>query len=216
MRDHFGPVRIDLHVHTAYGSACAELHSPLQIPGRMRERGLNGIVITEHDLIWSGTDIRELNAAAPDLRIFRGIEVTTSCCHVVVIGLDTCDGIFRGMSIQALYACTRGGDAALILVHPQTIGSAESVAKLIGYVDALEVASSVTEGNDEQQALRLSREYAVAPVAGSDAHCTDTLGSAYTVFPYLPNDEKGLAHMIRNHIGRPVRGGYNQEEVMVC
>ena len=173
-------------------------------------------MITEHDLIWSRTDILELNAVAPDLRFFRGIEVSTSSGHVVVIGLDTCDGIFRGMSIQALHAFTRSSGAVLILVHPQTIGPMARVAPLVGYVDAIEVASSVTRGNDEEQAIRLCREYGVAPVGGSDAHCEDTLGSTYTVFPYLPDDEKRLAHMIRNHTGRPVRRGKNQEEEAVC
>ena len=64
---------IDLHVHTNLGSACAELNHPDLIPAMMKKRNLHGVVITEHDMMWTHADLAKLN------KIFKGEKNILRC-----------------------------------------------------------------------------------------------------------------------------------------
>jgi hypothetical protein len=66
---------IDCHVHTARYSACSIL-DPGHACLRARERGLSGLVFTEHHVQWPQGELDLLRAAFPDLLLFTGIEVS--------------------------------------------------------------------------------------------------------------------------------------------
>jgi len=199
-------VRIDLHVHTSFGSACAELHNPDTLPEAMEKQNLNGVVITEHNTLWPRDMIRKLNRRLPpNRRIYSGVEVSTSRCHVVVIGLDQPVEIFSGMTPELLCSIATHNLAVAILVHPYLTsnGFDPDKERLPGF-HGMEVASTMTRGDFRIKTLILCKKSNIFPVAGSDAHCSENLGKAFTCFPHLPADEKELAFMIKQGIGVPM------------
>lgn len=207
---------IDLHVHTSFGSACAELHDPETIPGAMANRNLHGIVITEHNTLWQPEAIKYLNSRLPGHRIYNGIEVSSASHHFILIGVDTMEGIFPGIHPEKLITLVKQCGAVLILVHPQLITTDLSRIPFAQDVDAVEVASTITSGYFENNAVELCRRHSLNAVAGSDAHCSEKLGDTFTSFPALPEDEKELAWMIRKGVGVPMRRDNSGRGVAIC
>jgi predicted metal-dependent phosphoesterase TrpH len=67
---------IDLHVHTPRYSSCAR-SAPEEMVARAQEVGLDGLVITEHHVVWPADELAALQARFPAVRLFRGVEITT-------------------------------------------------------------------------------------------------------------------------------------------
>ena len=204
-----GCYRIDLHVHTRRYSPCAELLDPGQLGALMHERGLHGVVLTEHNALWSRDEFMELNGVLRDVRLYRGVEVSCAEGHFIVVGIEAMEGIRSGMSVGRLLASVSRPDVAVIVVHPHegrsgsaTVGAAEALPEGI---DAVEVASTITSGMREMQARRLAHARGWGEVAGSDAHAPEFVGEAFTAFPVMPENEQELARLIRQRVGIPMR-----------
>src|SRR3990167_8461908 len=76
---------LDLHVHTKNGSPDS-LIDPWELPGYIKEKGLDGIAITEHDN-FSAEDIL-VSLDQPGLVLIAGIEIRTEVGDIIVFGLD--------------------------------------------------------------------------------------------------------------------------------
>ncbi len=194
--------RVDLHVHTKRYSPCAELLNPDKLVVQARKRGLSGIVITEHDHLWSKEDIRELQNQTSDIRFYRGVEISSASGHFVVIGIENLDDIAPGISVEALIQKIKPHNAALILVHHHLVYSSIKFPRAIKDmpcgIDAIEVASSVTYGELQDDAEKIAKSKGWTAVGGSDAHSIGKLGVTFTSFATLPQNEKELAQAIRS------------------
>lgn len=202
---------VDLHVHTRRYSPCAELLNPQMLGDWMRGCNLQGVVITEHDKMWSIEEIKELNAGLIGARIYSGVEVSSSNGHFVVIGLENLDGIKPGISAEVLIKKANRCAAAVILAHhhityPNTKMPLD-VHSLPEEIDAIEVASTMTFGQNQQEAVNFAKARGWKPVAGSDAHAIESVGETFTAFRELPADEKKLAEVIKSGLGVPMRSG---------
>lgn len=199
--------RVDLHVHTRRYSPCAECLDPAQLLQHLSPTGLQGLVITEHDHLWSGDEISELNNTLPYGRIYRGVEVSSRNGHFLVIGLKQRDLPKRGIPIDALLRHIHGKDTAIIWAHPYlnygSLAEPLSGDEMPGRIDAVEVASSVTLGENHQKAMQMAKDRGWTAVAGSDAHALGQVGFAHTLFQELPEDETALAAAIREGRCRP-------------
>lgn len=193
---------VDLHVHTRRYSPCAESLDPEQLSRAMARTGLHGVVIAEHDQLWPMDEIRALNRTLKHRRIYRGVEVSSKNGHFIVIGLDAMDGIHPGMGIEELVGRVRQTEAAIIWAHPlfnyNTVPTPLPAVLMPRGLDAIEVASGVTRGEQTHKALTYARDMGWTAVCGSDAHALGQVGFAYTRFARLPRDEKSLAAAIRN------------------
>ncbi len=198
---------IDLHIHTSRYSACAELLNAALLKSRVRLCGLHGAVITEHDTLWSPAEIAALDPELAEIRIYRGVEVSSDAGHFVVIGLDDLKGIQAGVPLADMIRKADHDQAAVILVHhhqqyANTPRPMDVMAMPRG-IHAIEVASMLTRGGHGQEARRIAHLKGWMPVAGSDAHALEHVGAAFTVFPEIPADEKALAQAIRSGAGIP-------------
>lgn len=195
-------VRVDLHVHTKRYSPCAESLNPDHLALQACKQGLGGVVITEHDRLWSVEDIHELQVQTTDIKFYRGVEVSSASGHFVVIGLESLDGIKPGISIEALIRKAKPQGAIVILVHHHLVYPNISAPLPIGdmpqEIDAIEVASSVTRGRHQIEAEKIARKRGWSAVAGSDAHCLERVGVVFTQFEHLPKNELALAHAIQS------------------
>jgi predicted metal-dependent phosphoesterase TrpH len=167
---------------------------PEALPGAIRGRGLSGVVIAEHDAMWSAEEMAALTSAlGPDRRIYSGIEVTSAGGHIVAIGLRGEKGLEKGMAVAELALLAARDGAALILAHPHRDRPGPYDVVPAG-LHAIEVCSSSTRGAMAGRALALAESHGLHRVAGSDAHAPHAVGSCYTL-------------MIRAGRGRPFPGG---------
>jgi len=192
---------VDLHLHTARYSPCAEAVDPSAIAAWAGRAGLAGAVITDHDVLWPEDELERLREDFPSVAFYRGIEVTSQGCHLVVVGLDRQDGLRRGTPVEEVVRIAHAQGAAVILAHPYRDADPD-VLPLDG-IDAVEVGSTSFTRPEAARARALARRLGKPEVASSDAHALSRIGWAYTVFPRLPADEKELAAMVRDGLGRP-------------
>jgi predicted metal-dependent phosphoesterase TrpH len=193
--------RLDLHVHTARYSGCAEYATPTEIGRRAAAAGLAGVVLADHDFLWEAEERDALAALSPGVRLFRGIEVSTSGGHVVVVGLEDAGALPRGVDFGRAIDVAHAQGAAVILAHPYRDGDPERWP--LERVDALEVASTSFSRETAARARALCERLHKPGVAASDAHALSRIGWAWTAFPGLPSDEGELARMISAGLGRP-------------
>jgi predicted metal-dependent phosphoesterase TrpH len=183
----------------------------------MVSQNIHGIVITEHNTLWPADRIELLNRRLPDnFRIYSGIEVSTVHHHVVVIGMHDSAGIHPGIPIETLLDLTREKGAAAILVHPFSANGGMHFLDPFPGFDGIEVVSTMTFGDKVDLACSLCAQHKVAAVGGSDAHCSQNVGKAFTVFPSLPEDEEELAGWIKKGQGMPMSVTQGGKGVRVC
>ena len=89
-------MKFDLHMHTARHSPDAD-SDPFELVRAAVAAGLNGIVITEHDYMWPDAELEELRAAAPELVILGGVEVTARGGDVLCYGITNPFALPRGI-----------------------------------------------------------------------------------------------------------------------
>jgi predicted metal-dependent phosphoesterase TrpH len=191
--------RIDLHVHTARYSPCAETVEPREVALWALRAGLHGAVLTEHDMLWEDEELATLQGGTPELRLFRGIECTTRDAHLVVIGASEAGHLERGAAPELVAARAHEQGAVVILAHPFRDGPPPELPP--GAIDAVEVTSTSMSPADSTRARRLARRLGLPQVGSSDAHALSRIGWTSTEFPRMPADELELAEMIRTGRG---------------
>ena len=199
---------IDLHLHTAKYSPCAQTLDPWKLPCVLRERQLDGGTLTEHDRIWSVDEIQEIMQSdqycLDGIRLYRGVEISTEYAHIVAMGLEDLQDVPPGVSLERLITVAHEQEAALIWAHPylgyhnlRPPEAHPNIAQLAKGIHAVEVRSSVTKGESSKRAQQLAAKWGWIQVGGSDAHTLETVGTAATVLSFLPTSEKTLALAIK-------------------
>jgi predicted metal-dependent phosphoesterase TrpH len=205
-------IGIDLHVHTRRYSACAPSLTSEMVVNAINSGWLDGVVLTEHDILWPVEEIRTLNGKLQRGKIYRGVEVSSCSGHFVLIGIEALHPLSPGDPIEAVLPVAEAQGAAVIWVHPHQRYSQithpldEAVGEALGEgfkerfpvrIDAIEVASTVTRDHHARHARHLAKSLGLSMVGGSDAHSAAALGQALTRFTHLPTDEVALAAAIR-------------------
>ena len=179
---------IDIHTHTTRYSGCSIL-SPKQLIEQAVKAGLNGVVITEHNYLWSEEEVRELKICthSTDFLIMRGQEVDTEWGHVLIYGY--CEKIPWGTSIETLREMVHAGGGALVLAHPFRFYplflnemSGEEREKFYKHFDALEIYNGNCSSNEITMAGEMAQRCGIPAVGGSDAHSIDMVGLYCTEF----------------------------------
>lgn len=198
-------VKIDLHVHSSRYSHCSSI-TPDQLADMAPFLPIDGMVITEHDALWTKEELAELqNKSGTDLRFYRGTEVTCDEGHFLVYGLDSVEGLYPDMPLKELTALSEKNRAAVVAAHPGRFFPLppENPGEEWKAVHAVESMSF-----NIRQALAPGIRYTLdllgkPPVAGSDSHGAWAPGLYATLFPRLPENEKELAEMLRQGLGIP-------------
>ncbi len=199
-----GPLvfRLDLHVHTGRYSQCAEFVDPYRIEEHALRAGLDGVVLTDHDVLWEEEELAVLQDLSPAVRFYRGIEVSAAEAHLVIVGLDDAGLFQRGIPVAEACAIAHRFSACVILAHPYRETDPAGVP--VPLVDAVEVGSTSFNAAEAALARRLARRFGKPAVAASDAHALSRIGWAWTEFPEEPRSEQELAAAIAAGNGRPV------------
>jgi predicted metal-dependent phosphoesterase TrpH len=192
-------IRIDCHVHTNHSPD--SLNSPQAIIEACRRRGLDKIVVADHNTITGALALHEL---APDL-VIVGEEIKTN--HGELIAFFVEEEVPPWLPLEEAIARLRAQGAIIGVPHPvdrlrrEAMGL-EALLTIIDRVDFLEGfnARCVLPG-DNHRALALARERDLPVTAGSDAHSPMEIGAAYVEMPPFTGKDDFLHSLIQARIG---------------
>jgi hypothetical protein len=198
-------MRIDLHTHTSPRSPCSSL-DPLDLVREATRLGLDGICLTEHQVLWRPDEIAEL-AQATQLEIFRGNEFTTNQGDILVFGYE--EDVKELLTIEELRDAVTAAGGFMIAAHPfrgfKTFGIGQlqmtveqaGNRKVFDFVDALEIRNGKVSDQENDMAARVATRLGLSGTAGSDAHRLDEVGKWVTDFERAIEDEQGLIEELR-------------------
>ena len=178
-------LRIDLHCHTRRHSGCSAIDE-YQLIDRAVERGLDGLVITEHHYQWGEAELDELRekAKAPGFLLMAGFEYSSSRGDILIYGLEPEQvAAFRPAGdpeVMLRKALDLG--AACIAAHPTRaqIPFDERIARMPFH--GLETRSVNLQDHEQRLAMRLARNLGIPPTASSDAHRLEDVAAYATEF----------------------------------
>lgn len=196
---------IDLHTHTCISSPCSII-KPRELIRCAQRIGLDGICVTEHNLIEGAKEVRKLGEEA-GFPVFCGVEVRTKQGDVLVYGAMR--DFEEGMDLKVLSQVVHDGGGVLVAAHPfrrgyisigGDVGGWDDVLSLqdtFKMLDGIEIFSANHKGLESQVASRISRHLGLTNVGGSDAHCIEDIGAYVTNFNDTIKSEEDLAEAIR-------------------
>lgn len=170
-------VKIDIHIHSNHSDG---LYSIKEIVKKAKEKGLDGIALTDHDTV-SGLEEARIFAEKMNFIVIPGIEVSAKEGHIIGLGIST--KIRKDMSAEKTIEHIHKQDGLAIASHPYgSIIHRNSVKDLIKKLnfDAVEVFNS-RNLNENKKAIKIATEENLVQVAGSDAHMLSEIGKAYTI-----------------------------------
>jgi histidinol phosphatase-like PHP family hydrolase len=174
-----------------------------------RRLKLDGICLTEHQVLWDAEDVDELGRDT-GVRIFRGNEFTTNQGDILVFGFYR--DIKELMIIQDLREEVKAAGGFMIAAHPfrgfKTFGIGQlqmtveqaCKRKVLEFVDAVEIGNGKLSPDENDMARKVAAELDLPGTGGSDAHRVDEVGKWVTVFEKDIRDENELVREL--HAGR--------------
>jgi predicted metal-dependent phosphoesterase TrpH len=191
-------MKFDLHMHTTRHSPDSQM-DPFAMCRRARAVGLHGVVITEHDWLWTEAELDELREAHPNLVILAGIEVSAREGHFLVYGVTNPFATPRGSRVADLCGEVHAQGGAVVAAHPFRWGQPfeEILEREKPDLDGLELMTSNMDAECRSRAAKVRAARPLAGLGSSDAHHEETLGVCYTEFPDGTTTMADLVRAIR-------------------
>jgi predicted metal-dependent phosphoesterase TrpH len=174
-------LRIDMHVHTCY--SVDSLITPEELVFYAKQRGLDGVAITDHDRLDSALKI----AAETNFLIVPGIEISSSDGHVV--GLNVSESISAKLSAGETADRIHDAGGIAVACHPGGLFKGSLGRRTNSSFDAVEVinSSAIPFSYSVKQSMKIASRLGKPRLAGSDAHYGPEIGCAYTVVDAEPD-----------------------------
>ncbi|MBY0456489.1 MAG: PHP domain-containing protein [Gemmataceae bacterium] len=177
-------MKFDLHMHTARHSPDAD-SDPFELVQAAIKAGLDGIVITEHDFLWTEDELQELRASAPGFVILAGVEVTGRGGDMLCYGITDPFALPKGISWGTLTREVHRQGGACVAAHPNRWN--QPFEKLLkdekAEIDGIEVLSNNMDRGLRVKAQKLLEKYPhFAQLGNSDSHQPWSVGCCYTDF----------------------------------
>jgi predicted metal-dependent phosphoesterase TrpH len=194
-------------MHTTRHSPDSRL-DPFVLIRRAKELGLDGVVITEHDWLWTETELDELRANAPNLVVLAGVEVSALEGHFLAYGVRDPFAIPKGIGVAELCRAVHRQGGAVVAAHPFRWGQpfGEILYEAQPELDGLEAMSSNMDDYCRRRTAELLQVPGLRPLARlgcSDAHEEKVLGACYTTFEGTIRDGRDLIDAIRGRRATP-------------
>ncbi len=170
-------MRFDLHVHTGHsGDSRMTLD---EIIRAVLQRGLDGVAITDHNVIAGALDLR---AIAP-FHVIVGEEIKTR--EGEIIGLFLREPIPASLSPEETIAAIREQGGVVYVPHPldrmrRSALKRPTLERIAGQLDAIEVFNARNFFAWQNEMARgIALGFGLAMGAGSDAHTPREIGNGY-------------------------------------
>jgi predicted metal-dependent phosphoesterase TrpH len=191
-------LKVEFHAHTIYSKD--SLTSLESLLNACRRKGIDRIVITDHNTIDGALDAHKMDAE----RVIVGEEIMTSAGELLAVFVH--EEIPRGLSPLEAIARLRDQGAFISVSHPFDVlrkGGWElpDLLQIAPLVDAIETFNSrcVSPGFN-RKAQAFARQHNLPGTVGSDAHTTFEVGNATLLLPEF-HDTHSLQAVIRQ--GQP-------------
>lgn len=183
------PLRLDMHVHSH--ASFDSLSRPEDVLQAARKRGMDRLVIADHNRIDGALELHALDAE----RILVGEEVKTAE-GVDVIGILLQDRIPKGTRAAETCERIREQGGVVYIPHPfdtRRAGGGELLEELEPWIDVVEAHNARSWGrglNARAEAWATERGKLLG--AGSDAHTPGEIGHGYMEVPPFEPTREGL------------------------
>ncbi len=172
---------IDLHNHTLHLSLDSGLTLEALLT-RAKERGLDGVCLTEHNALWQDTARLKDAANRHGIAIFLGMEVNTQYGHTLVYGVQA----FRNsmFNFDELCRVVESEGGLMVLAHPQWVGvGRKPTMDIIGnYFHGIEVLNGEVSNDANDYVAGMATTLGKFGVGGSDSHSLAAVGKCATRF----------------------------------
>lgn len=211
---------IDMHNHTRISSSCSRL-SPEELIDTARQRGLDGICITEHNEI-RGADFARNTVRRNGFPVFRGIEARTDLGDVLVYGYYR--DIPEGIPLESLCRTVHAAGGVLFAAHPFHLTGGWNLytamqnrgmnletdwhrLSVLRRLDGIEVVNGNVSDENNARARELADRLEIGGIGGSDAHTPERVGRAATEFTAPIGSEEELVQALKDGAYQAVRLG---------
>jgi len=186
-------MRFDLHIHSEI-SSCSNL-AVTDLLDVARQRGLDGICITDHDTMAVRNQIRE-GIQADGLCVIIGMEYETADGDFLLFGPT--ENLELGLPApQILDLIHRKGGVA-IAAHPQrTWRPTQEYVIRDGHCAIIETLNGRNGDLENLRSLFWCDKYQVKATGGSDAHSVDEVGKVITEFHHPVKTRQDLVQALK-------------------
>ncbi|WP_243374967.1 PHP domain-containing protein [Geotalea sp. SG265] len=164
---------MELHCHTREHSPCSRVAAGA-LAAAIRNRGADGLVITDHHYLWPAEELAELRRESrlpDDFLLLSGQEVLTADFgDVLVYGADR--SISPGMTSSDLRRSYP--EAALVWAHPYRYGHLPTAVELMNTdFNAIEIVNPHHSEEENRRAVADWKRWGYRATSGSDIHRLD-------------------------------------------
>lgn len=200
-------MNIDIHVHTRYYSTCSIIY-PKDIFDKVRESNLDGIIITEHNAIWSKSEREKYKKEANEILILWGIEISCKSGLHYLVYFDINDysfNFYENMDDFELFSNVHEIGGVVIPAHLFRYNKNKDFTDIFNsQIDGIEIKSNNIDLEGMYKSIELSKKLKITQIAGSDAHSLDIIGKYFTQFDNEILNEKDVVLAIKNDKCRPI------------
>ncbi len=191
-------MKFDLHMHTTRHSPDSRM-DPLVMLRRARQIGLDGVVITEHDWLWTEPELEVLRELSEGLVVLAGIEVSAREGHFLTYWVTNPFAVPRGIRVRQLCREVHAQGGVVVAAHPFRWGQPfdDILREERPELDGLEMMSNNMDAECRRRTAAVQARLGLASLGNSDAHDEDVLGCCFTEFPGAVRTTADLVAAIR-------------------
>lgn len=192
-------MRVDMHTHSRH-SPDSRL-DPRDMVRRIRQLGLDGLAITDHNEVLGGKEALDYAQTFPGLVVIRAVEVSSAQGHV--LGYGVTERIPRDLSpVETVeHIIAQGGVA--VAAHPYRFWSGLGEDATVGTnFTVYEVQNARTSKRGNYRAAVLAANGGKGTIGGSDGHFIEEIGGAVTVFEETLDKEDDILHALQGRATR--------------
>jgi predicted metal-dependent phosphoesterase TrpH len=156
---------------------------------------MDGLAVTDHNAIEGAIEAQSL-AASEGLLVVRGVEVSSKEGHILALGVRELvpRGLPAAETIERIHSLGGIAVAAHPLRHPSGVG--RKVAGSAKF-DAIEIVNSASSPRTNRATATMATERGLPVTGGSDAHRTEEVGRAYTIFDGVGSEDEAIDHIVK-------------------
>jgi predicted metal-dependent phosphoesterase TrpH len=199
-------LQVEFHCHTIYSKD--SLTSPAALLAACARRGLDRVIITDHNTIAGALEAQRLDP----LRVIVGEEIMTS--QGELLAAFVCEEVPPGLTPAEAIDRLRSQGAFISVSHPfdqmrSGHWQPDHLDAILPLVDAIEIFNSrCMQPAFNQQSAEYARLHGLAGTVGSDAHTAFELGRSFSSLPDF-NDGSGLKQALlqaqhHTHLSSPL------------
>ncbi|UCG55024.1 MAG: PHP domain-containing protein [Dehalococcoidia bacterium] len=168
-------MKYDLHIHSKYSSD--GVLEPEDIIKAAKERGMDGIAVTDHDTIIGGLETKKYETK--DFKVIIGSEIMTEQGEVTGLFLSQ---EITSRDVQGVFSEIKAQGGIVVIPHPfdglrrSTFHPTEEDVKFIDAIEGFNSRCVFQKYNNK--AVTFALRYNLPIIGGSDAHFVNEIGIA--------------------------------------